>query len=190
MTRWLALILALLLVAGCGPSERPKFNIKRAKDYEPIVPPESPRATATADTTATAAPAIVVEIDAFKGTCDHSFSGINGQDVVSLANASGLRSYRLAGIAIPDEIRAEAHGQLRSWLEGDAIGVEIDGASPGAEPAAYVYRCSSKSMLNADLVSAGLAVVSDAPATHRDALNKASMQALTARRGVWGKPRK
>jgi endonuclease YncB( thermonuclease family) len=190
MTRWLALLLALLLVAGCGPSERPKFNIKRAKDYEPIIPPDPPRATATAAPAATATEATLVEIEAFKGPCDQSFSGINGQDVVALASASGLRSYRLAGIAIPDEIRAEAHSQLRSWLEGDAIGIEIEPASPGAEPAAYVYRCSSKSMLNTDLVSAGLAVVDDSNSAHHDALAKASVQALSARRGVWGKQRK
>jgi endonuclease YncB( thermonuclease family) len=187
MTRWLALILALLLVAGCGPSERPKFNIKRAKDYEPIVPPAQPRATAAADSAATATEATVVEIEAFQGSCDYSFSGINDEDVIALANASGLRSYRLAGIAIPREIRAEAHSQLRSWLEGDAIGIEVEGANPGPEPAAYIYRCSTKMMLNADLVRAGLAVVSDSPSNHRDTLNRASMEALSAHRGIWGK---
>lgn len=190
MTRWLALLLAILIVAGCGPAERPKFNIKRAKDYEPIIPPESSRAPATTDSAATATPVTVEEIEGFKGPCDHSFSGINDQDVVALADATGLRSYRLAGIAIPGEIRAETHGQLRSWLEGDTLGIEVEGASPGVEPAAYVYRCSTKTMLNADLVSAGLAVVSESPSIHREALNRASMEALSARRGVWGAQRK
>ena len=42
-------------------------------------------------------------------------------------------------------------------------------------------------MLNADLVRAGLAVVVDGPSLHREALNQASMEALTAGRGVWGR---
>ncbi|MBI2213821.1 MAG: thermonuclease family protein [Acidobacteria bacterium] len=183
MSRWIALTLALVLVADCGPSKRPKFNIKRAADYEPVVP------TATTAPTTSATPAsdvTIVEIGAFKGSCEHSFSGINATDVVALANPSGLRSYRLAGIAIPPEIRANAHAQIRSWLEGEAVGLEIEGASPGIDPAAYLYRCSTKTMLNAELVRAGLAVVSDSPSAHRDALNKASMEALSARRGVWG----
>lgn len=192
MSRWIAWGLALALVAGCGPSKRPKFNIKRASDYEPVVttaaPPATPAVNPEAVSTAPAEGEVtVVEVGSFKGSCDQSFSGINENDIVALADSSGLRSYRLAGIAIPPGIRADAHAQIRSALEGEAIGVEIEAASPGVDPAAYLYRCSAKSMLNAELVSAGLAVVSDAPSAHREALNKASMEALGARRGVWGR---
>ena len=188
--RVLASMLTLALLIGCGPSDRPKFNIKKAKDYDPVVE-GNPELPAPASTTAAAPPpdtAIeVVEVGAFRGNCDQSFSGINDADVVALANASGLRSHRLAGIAIPDEIRVEAHSVLRSWLTGELVGIEIETGAPGPDTAAYLYRCSSKTMVNAELVRAGLAVVVDTPSVHRDALNKASMEALSARRGVWGK---
>lgn len=189
--RMLSSLLVLALLAGCGPSERPKFNIKRAEDYEPVVPTGTapPQATST---TATAPPSDtafeVVEAGAFTGSCDHSFSGVNDTDILTLADASGLRSYRLAGVAIPDAARANAHAELRSWLTGEAVGIEVEAGSPGPEPAVYVYRCSSKTMVNAELVRSGLAVVVDSPSKHRDALSKASMEALAARRGVWGKP--
>lgn len=187
--RVLASLLALALLAGCGPSERPKFNIKKARDYDPVAQgnPEPPAPAATTATPPPDTAVEVVEIGAFKGNCDQSFSGINDADVVALANPSGLRSYRLAGIAIPDEIRVEAHSELRSWLTGEPVGIEIEMGAPGPDAAAYLYRCSSKTMVNAELVRAGLAVVVDTPSVHRDALNKASMEALSVRRGVWGK---
>lgn len=180
----------LLCAVACGPSERPKFHIKKASDYEPIVTPAPPpTASSTQPATASVAPPgsemTIVEVGGFKGACDHSFSSINDEDLVALANPTGLRSYRLAGIAITPGIRAEAHAQLRSWLLGEAIGVELDSAGGGSQPAAYLYRCSSATMVNAELVRSGLAVVSDAPSMHRDALGKASMEALSARRGVW-----
>ena len=190
--RTIAAAMILATVAGCGPSERPKFKIKRAADYEPIVQP-APPPTATTDSAVTdsAVPAgteiTLVEVGGFKGSCDLTFSGINDQDVLALADASGLRGYRLAGISIPPQIRAEAHARLRSWLDGEKIGVEIESSSPGIDRAVYVYRCSAKSMINADLVRAGFAVVVDGPSLHRDALNQASMEALTAGRGVWGR---
>jgi endonuclease YncB( thermonuclease family) len=189
MSRWIAIGVVLALVAGCGPSERPKFNIKRAADLEPIIPPDS-TATASASATESAAPeasadAEIVEIGAFAGRCNYSFSGINAADVVALADPSGLRGYRLAGIAIPPAVREESHAQLESWLTDEPLGVEAEAGSTGAERSVYIYRCSAKTMLNAELVGAGLAVVIDAPSMHRDVLDKASMEALAARRGVW-----
>jgi len=180
--------LALALLVACGPSERPKLDVKREPRFAPLKVPEAkeiykePAATTATD-------AVVVEVGAFKGACDYSFSGINASDVVALASSTGLRSYRLAGIAIPDSMRDEAHSHLRGLLGGEKLGIEMETGDPGGEPSVYVYRCTAKTMLNADLVSAGLAMVSDAPTIHRDALNKASMQALSARRGVWGKPK-
>lgn len=187
--RTIAVALILVTAAACGPSERPKFNIKRASDYEPIRQPEPPRTTsATPDSAATAGSEItLVELGAFKGSCEFSFSGINDQDLVALANATGLRSYRLAGIAIPPQARPEAHAQLRSWVVGEPISIEIEASSPGHDQAVYLYRCSAKAMLNTDLVRDGLAVVVDGPSAHREALNQASMEALTAGRGVWGR---
>lgn len=190
--RTIAAAMILATFAACGPSERPKFKIKRAADYEPIIQPETSGTATTDGTVSDPAPPsgtemTLVEVGAFKGSCDLTFSGINDQNVLALADASGLRDYRLAGIAIPPQVRAEAHAQLRSWLDGEEIGVEIEGTSPGIDRAVYVYRCSAKSMLNADLVRAGLAVVVDGPSLHRDALNQASMEALTAGRGVWGR---
>lgn len=191
--RAIAVAMILVTAAACGPSERPKLKIKRAADYEPIRPPEQQPRAATSDAAATdsAAPTgtetTLVEIGAFKGSCDLSFSGINDQDVLALADASGLRSYRLAGVAIPPQVRAEAHAQLREWLEREAIGIEFEGSTAGMDRAVYVYRCSAKSMVNAELVRAGLAVVVDGPSLHGDALNAASMEALTAGRGVWGR---
>jgi len=192
LRRSIAIAIVLVLVAGCGPSERPKFNIKRASDYEPLRTTE-PRT----DTTATTAPPepagtemTVVEIGAFKGECDRTFSGINGEDLVSLANAGGMRSYRLAGIAIPAGIRGETHERLRGWLEGEALGIEVESGSGGGQPAVYIVRCSTKTWINEELVREGLAMVADTSSAHRDALNQASMEALTARRGVWGRSSK
>lgn len=192
MARWIALLFAFLMVAGCGPSERTKPETDRTKGNQAraVTGTDGSTASATADAAATESSEVaVIEIGTFQGICDHTFSGINDQDVVALANASGLRSFRLAGIAIPAEIRAEAHAQLRSWLEGQPIGVEVEAFAQDGDPAAHIYRCSTKTLLNADLVSAGLAVVADVPSAHRDALSRASMEALSARRGVWGKPK-
>ncbi|MCM2314356.1 MAG: thermonuclease family protein [Thermoanaerobaculia bacterium] len=190
--RTIAAVMILATLAACGPSERPKFKIKRASDFEPIMQPAPPPATTTDSAVTESAVSAgtdltLVEVGGFSGSCDLTFSGINDQDVLALADASGLRGYRLAGIAIPPQTRAEAHAQLRSWLDKEEIGIEIEGSSPGIDRAVYVYRCSAKSMVNAELVRAGLAVVVDGPSLHRDALNRASMEALTAGRGVWGR---
>ena len=179
-------IALLSVVAGCGSPERPKFNIKREPHIEPLPVPEA-KEIYEEPAPATATDAVIVEIGAFKGSCEHTFSGINQQDLLALANSTGLRSYRLAGIAIPPEVQAGAHDQLRTWMDGEAIGVEIEGSAASLDPAAYLYRCSTKSMVNVELVRAGFAVVVDAPSAHRDALNQASMEALAARRGVWGR---
>jgi endonuclease YncB( thermonuclease family) len=185
MIRQVAIALALILLAGCGPSERPKLNIKREPHFEPLpVPPA--KGIYRDPATETAAGTEIVEIGAFKGSCDFRFSGINDADLISLASPKGLRNYRLAGIGIPDGVRAEAHAQIRQWLADQEVGIVVEPGDPGAEAAIYVYGCGAKSLINLELVRSGLAVVSDAPSGQRDALSKASMEALGARRGVWG----
>jgi len=162
--------------------------VKREPRFAPLKVPEA-KEIYKEPATSTAPGSVIVEVGAFKGACDYSFSSINPSDVVALASPEGLRSYRLAGIAIPDSMREEAHSHLRGLVSGERLGIETEAGDPGGEPSVYVYRCSAKTMLNTELVSAGLAMVSDAPTVHREALNRASMEALSAKRGVWGKKR-
>lgn len=190
---WLAALFALVVVAfGCGEPEVKKLNITRAEDLQPIAPAQT-TPDPLLETTTTEAPVAedgtpmeILEVGGFRGQCDHTIVGVNEADVVAMRKGNAVASYRLAGISIPDDARFQAHNRIRYLLERKQAGIELEPNSPGLDRAAYLYVCPDGTMVNLELVREGLAVPSDAVSMHKGALDKASIEALTAGRGVWG----
>jgi endonuclease YncB( thermonuclease family) len=191
----LALLVALLCLSAlvsCKEPTKPikKLNIKRASDYEPIAPPPGtvgaePEVEPQAEPPGEAME--IVEVQGFRGDCDSTFVGINTDDLVTMRTASQVRTVRLAGISIPEDVKLMAQNQIRIWLDRKSVGVEIDESLVGLDPAVYLWTCPGGTMINEELVRDGLAVPARGPARRSDALKKASVEALTAGRGVWGK---
>lgn len=182
--------------SACSEPSKPikKLNIKRAADLEPI---SAPMATSTDGVTETAAAAAegvatteieIVDVQGFRGECDSSFVGINDDDLVTVRSANEVRTHRLAGISIPEAVRLEAQNEVRRRLDRKSISVEVDEFVPAIDSAVYLYVCPDGTMINEELVRAGLAVPADSRYRRSDALEKASIEALTAGRGVWGRP--
>ena len=89
-------------------------------------------------------------------------------------------------ISIPASVQLQAQNQVRLWLDDKTISVEPDDSVPALDAFAYLHVCPEGEMLNEELVRAGLAVPSETTYRRTDALKKASVEALTAGRGVWG----
>lgn len=188
----LVAILSLCAFAACDQPTKPikKLDIKRAADMEPISPPprEATEPEAAGEDVAQPGEEMeVVDVGGFRGTCDGAFAGINAEDLVTLRSGSQVGTYRLAGISIPAEVRSEAHNQIRIWLERKSVSLEVDESVPAIDPAVYVHVCPEGTIVNEELVRAGLAMPSEARFRRSDALKKVSVEALTAGRGVWGK---
>jgi endonuclease YncB( thermonuclease family) len=189
-------LLSTLLFAACTEPTKPikKLNIKRAADYEPIVAPATTtdsatvgEATSDAIEPPASAPLEIVEVQGYRGECDSSFVGINEDGLVTVRTGAQVRTHRLAGISIPAGVRDEAHNQIRRWLDKKNMSVEVDDSVPSLDVAAYLHLCPDGLMINEELVRVGLAVPSESRFRRTDALKKASVEALTARRGVWGR---
>lgn len=191
-----AIVLACVLLVGCGEPRYKKLNIKRAADLEPIAAPQSTSTDAEEPKSeppphppqATSTEAMeIVEVAGFRGPCDGTFVGVNEEDLVTVRTATQVRTYRLAGISIPAGARQDAHNQMRFWLDKKAISVEVDESVASIDAPVYIHLCPDGRMVNEELVRAGLAVPSETRFRRTDALKKASIEALTAGRGVWGK---
>jgi endonuclease YncB( thermonuclease family) len=186
----LVAILCLCAFVACDQPTKPikKLDIKRASDLEPISPPPlaAEPETAGEETAQPGEEMEVVEVAGFRGNCDSVFAGVNAEDLVTLRSGPRVGTYRLAGISIPAEVQFEAHNQLRMWLEGKNVSLEVDESVPAIDPAVYIHSCSEGTIVNEELVRAGLAMPSEARFRRSDALKKASVEALTAGRGVWG----
>lgn len=189
-------VLACVSVLACSEPTKPvkKLNIKRAADLEPIMPPASTHSDQGSAEEPVTAPAMtstetmeVVEVEDFRGPCDSMFVGVNQDDLVTVRAGRQIRTHRLAGISIPDDARLAAHNQLRMWMDGKAISVEVDESVPAIDAPAYIRLCPDGAMMNEELVREGLALPANARFRRTDALKKASVEALTAGRGVWGK---
>lgn len=192
-------LLAALVWSACSEPTKPikKLNIRKASDYEPIAAPVTSTETSTEATstaappnTSTAPPAEameIVEVQGYKGSCDHVFVGINDDGLATLRSASQVRTFRLAGISIPEAVKLEAHNQIRIWLDKRNVSVEIDDSVPAVDPGAYLHLCPDGFQVNLELVREGLAVPAEQRYKRTDELKKASVEALTAGRGVWGR---
>jgi len=197
-------VLTSLSWAACSKPSKPikKLNIQRASDYEPITPPvetgtsdatstaSSTNATATSNAEAPSAPMEIINVEGYQGDCDYLFVGINDDDLATLRSGSQVRSFRLAGISIPESVKLEAHNQIRVWLNHRNISVEIDDSVPAIDSGAYLHICPDGFFVNLELVRAGLAVPAGQRYRRTDELKKASVEALTAGRGVWGRSTK
>lgn len=193
--RLVALVVFPALLVACSEPTKPvkKLNIKRASDMEPIAAPmetgtdaakNDPAAPATQSEGGT--PLEIIEVQGFRGACDATFVGINDENLVTVRTDTQVRTYRLAGISIPAEIGVDAQNQIRVWLDDARISVEVDDSIPALDAFAYLHICSEGKMVNEELVRMGFAVPSEARYRRSDALKKASVEALTAGRGVWG----
>lgn len=193
-------VLAALVWVACSEPSKPikKLNIRKASDFEPIAAPVETGTSGTSDGSSTETPANttaeepgppmeIIDVQGYKGSCDHFFVGINDDDLATLRSASQVRTFRLAGISIPESVKLEAHNQIRVWLDDRRISVEIDDSVPAIDSGAYLHLCPDGFQVNLELVREGLAVPTEQRYRRTDELKKASIEALTARRGVWGR---
>lgn len=187
---FVALLCAAMLLA-CSEPTKPikKLNIKRAADLEPIAAPAATAQESVPPAEVEPSAEIeIVEVEGYHGTCDSTFVGINDESLVTVRSANDVRTHRLAGISIPEAVRLEAQNEVRRRLDKKSISVEVDEFVPAIDSAVYLYVCPDGTMINEELVRAGLAVPAESRYRRSDALEKASIEALTARRGVWGRP--
>ncbi len=174
-----------VIVAGCDTKPRPAFNVPRARTMAAPSPGETTDTTGATVSPAPQAPTKVIEVGGFRGRCDSQLSAVTDGSLLVLTGRAGTRTYRLAAVAVPADVRTEANEHMRHWLEGETLGVDLEKAAPGVDGAVYIYRCSDHAMLNADLVREGLALPNDSLSKHKDALGKASVEAMTSQQGIW-----
>jgi len=184
-------LMLLVALVACSEPTKPvkKLNIKRAADMEPVAAPAPPQPE-TPEATESAEPSEgleIVEVEGFRGACDTQFVGINEENLVTVRSSNQVRTFRLAGISIPSEVQLDAQNQVRIWLDDKELSVEVDDSVPALDAFAYLHLCPDGTMLNEELVRAGLALPSETRYRRTDALKKASVEALTAGRGVWGR---